>query len=309
MAQHTITVIGNTNLDIMVSGVADLPAPGTERIVPGIDIRVGGSAGNLAIRCAGLGQPTTLISRVGRDESTVLVRSALEINHLESILVLDEELPSAVTVAVESPGIDRAFLSSLGAMAAAGLDDVPEAALSAEFVVLAGYFLLPGFRGKNLEALCDRARAAGARTVLDTGWPPQGWTEPVRAELLAALRTVDVFLPNDDELLGLTDAGSVREGALALSAETNTVIAVKLGSRGAALATPAGQWYEESTRPVRVVDSTGAGDGFNAALLVSVIRGSSWPEALRIAVAYATTLVSTPAAERPGVSLPEVTRA
>ena len=296
-------VIGNTNLDIMVADTRDLPPPGTERIVPSITMRVGGSAGNLAIRCTGLGQKTTLVSRVGNDASTALLEAELCNPDLQLVFVRDDLEPSAITVAIESTGRDRAFLSSMGAMKNMTNRDVPSDILNARFVVLAGYFLLPGLRGHAVTELFERARKKGAVTVLDTGWPPQGWTVEVCAEVVDALTGVDMFLPNEDELLGLTGEAQVQTAALHLAAATNTIIAVKCGARGAALATPGGDWVEEVALPTTVVDSTGAGDGFNAAFLISVARGGNLRDSLRSAVRYATHLVGSTEADRSLIEL------
>ncbi|MGW9402712.1 carbohydrate kinase family protein [Arthrobacter sp. NPDC055585] len=304
-AQATITVVGNTNLDIMVSGAAALPAPGTEAIVPGIDIRLGGSAGNLAVRCAGLGLGTILVSKVGEDASTRLVEQELALPGLEAVLVRDTGLPSGITVAVEAPGRDRAFLSSLGAMAELTPQDVPAAALRAGTVVLAGYFLLPKLRGAAAHGLFAAARANGALTVLDTGWPAEDWTEDVREEVRSVLGSVDLFLPNSDELTGLTGNPDAQAAALQLAAQTSTMVAAKLGAGGAGLALPDGTWLHTAARPVTPVDSTGAGDGFNAAFLACLARRDSPAQALAAAVSYATDLVATAPEQRGAVVLSE----
>jgi len=304
-AQATVTVIGNTNLDIMVSGAAALPEPGTEAIVPGIDIRLGGSAGNLAVRCAGLGQETVLVSKVGDDASTRLVEQELSLPGLDAVLVRDAGLPSGITVAVEAPGRDRAFISSLGAMAELAPQDVPAGALKAGTVVLAGYFLLPKLRGSAAHELFTTAHTNGALTVLDTGWPAEGWTEEVRAEIRSVLSSVDLFLPNNDELAGLTGNPDPRSAALLLAEETSSMVAAKLGAGGAGLALPDGTWLHSAARPVTPVDSTGAGDGFNAAFLACLARRDSPAQALAAAVSYATDLVATAPERRGAVALPE----
>lgn len=298
-----ITIIGNTNLDVLVADTCDLPEPGTERVVSSVSIRLGGSAGNLAVRCAGLKFPTTLVSRVGDDASVQILAAELQLPSLEARLLRTPGEPSGITVAVEAPGRDRAFLSSLGAMARMRPEDILEEMLATGYVALAGYFLLPGMRGPALAELFGRARRAGAQTVLDTGWPPEGWTAATRQELLAALASVDIFLPNDDELHGLTDDGDTERAARRLAVSTDTVVAVKMGARGAGLAAPDGSWTAEDAAAVRVIDSTGAGDGFNAAFLVSAARGSAWPEALAAAVSYATEMVATAPGHRAAVAL------
>ncbi|MEB7448256.1 carbohydrate kinase family protein [Arthrobacter koreensis] len=304
-AQAGITVVGNTNLDIMVSGAAELPEPGTEAIVPGIDIRLGGSAGNLAVRCAGLGQETVLVSKVGDDASTRLVEQELALPGLWAELVRDAGLPSGITVAVEAPGRDRAFISSLGAMAELTPQDVPASALGAGTVVLAGYFLLPKLRGNAAVELFAAAHANGALTVLDTGWPAEGWTGDVRTEVHSVLGSVDLFLPNSDELAGLTGNPDPQDAALQLAQQTSTMVAAKLGADGAGLALPDGTWLHSAARPVTPVDSTGAGDGFNAAFLACLARRDTPAQALAAAVSYATELVATAPERRSAVVLPE----
>lgn len=69
-----ITVVGNVNLDVLVSGVAELPPPGTERIVPPVVLRAGGSAANTAITLARLGRETVLTGLVGDDDTAHLLR-------------------------------------------------------------------------------------------------------------------------------------------------------------------------------------------------------------------------------------------
>ncbi|AIY03040.1 hypothetical protein ART_3441 [Arthrobacter sp. PAMC 25486] len=295
--------MGNTNLDIIVADTFELPAPGTETVVPAISIRLGGSAGNLAVRCAGLELATRLVSRVGDDSSLLILEAELEIPLLETHLLRTAGTASGMTVAVESPGRDRAFLSSLGPMAAMCPSDITQQMLEADFLALAGYFLLPGMQGPALTELFQRAKAAGAQTVLDTGCPPQGWTREVRAEVLQAMDQVDVFLPNDDELHGLAGHKDTERAARELAVSTDSLVAVKMGARGAGVATPLGEWFEHRAAPVQVIDSTGAGDGFNAAFLVSLNRGADLRHALTAAVEYATKMVSTAPEKRADVTM------
>lgn len=303
MVKAGITVVGNTNLDIIVADTRELPAPGTETVVPGISIRLGGSAGNLAVRCAGLELTTRLVSRVGDDSSLLILEAELDRPRLESHLLRTAGTVSGMTVAVEAPGQDRAFLSSLGPMAAMSPSDVAEQMLESSFLALAGYFLLPGLQGHALLELFQRAKAAGAQTVLDTGWPPQGWTDETRTEVLLTMDEVDIFLPNDDELHGLAGHTNTERAARELAVSTDTLVVVKMGARGAGVATPLGEWFECPAAPVPVIDSTGAGDGFNAAFLVSLERGAAMAHALAAAVEYATKMVSTIPEERADVPL------
>ncbi len=204
-----LTVIGNANLDVIVHGATELPPPGTERIVGDIEVRLGGSAAIAAQRAAQLGVPTRLVTKVGDDPAATVVRDLLQREPLALDLITASDAPSGLTVVAEAPGRDRSFLSSLGAMEHFGPADVPEASLRAQVVLSSGYFLLPALQRDALVEVLDRSRAEGARTALDTGDPDDGWTEAARADVLAVLRHVDLFLPNESELRGVTGLGDV----------------------------------------------------------------------------------------------------
>jgi sugar/nucleoside kinase (ribokinase family) len=297
-ASSRITVVGNVNLDVLVSGVRELPEPGTEWIVPPIVLRAGGSAANTAITLARLGRPTVLAGLLGDDDTAHLLRRQLDVPGLHTHLTRVTGQHTGVTVAVEAPERDRAFLSALGAMAGLDGSAVPEEALHAAFLLLSGYFLLPGIQGEPARTLLDRARAAGARTTLDTGWHPGGWPPATRAEVLSVLRHVDVFLPNDDEILALTGRSSIEAAARDVAETTGAIVAVKCGARGALLARPGLAVTEHATPKVRVRDSIGAGDAFNAGLLHRLADGAEPEAAVEYGTRVAATVISRPSHDR-----------
>ncbi|WP_282007031.1 PfkB family carbohydrate kinase [Propioniciclava sinopodophylli] len=298
---QTLTVIGNANLDVIANGVTGLPSPGTERIIDGINVRLGGSAAITAQRAAQLEIPTRLVAKVGQDAAAALVADLLDHPALHADLVIDTDHASGLTIAVEAPGRDRAFLSSLGAMSTFRPADVPDEALKADVVLCAGYFLLPGLQRDELGALLERAQRGGTRTALDTGHPDTGWTDEIRADLRErVLPHVDLFLPNESELTGLTGKSDVLEAAANLVSDSATTVVAKLGAGGALVADKNGVRTIEAPR-VTPVDTTGAGDSFNAAFLGALMRGFSIDEATAFAVTSASALVAAPPSERDDV--------
>lgn len=297
----TLSAIGNTNLDVITHGVATLPEPGTEQIVPEIEIRLGGSAANTAIRAAQLGVRTTLVSRVGDDPATVVLESMTDHPRLRTHFVTDRTAISGLTVAVEAIGRDRSFISSLGAMAELAAADVPSAALAADVVLFSGYFLLPGLQGEQLAELLQEVRRRGGRTALDTGHPDGGWNEATRRTLLrTVLPHVDYFLPNESELAGVTGIAEPADAAGRLVGETGATIVAKLGADGALVADPDGV-VRVPAPPTTPVDTIGAGDAFNAAFLTGVLRGRDLPDAVRDAVGLASALVGALPEDREGL--------
>ncbi|MET7903915.1 carbohydrate kinase family protein [Streptomyces sp. NPDC005355] len=295
-----ITVIGNVNLDVLMADVSSLPPPGTEWTVPSIVLRPGGSAANTAIALARLGRPTVLVGRIGDDGTARLLADQLDIPGLRTHLARAAGEHTGVTVAAEAPGRDRAFLSALGALAQLDATVVPAETLSARFVLLTGYFLLPRIQGRPARDLLCAAQREGAGTALDTGWNPDGWPVPARADLLRLLEQVDVFLPNSDEVCALTGGERTDDEAAArlVAEHTGTTIVVKRGARGALVVPPEGPVTECSTPQVQVRDSTGAGDAFNAGLLDRLADGVSLANAADYATRVAATVISRASYDR-----------
>ena len=297
--RHTLCVIGNANLDVIVHRAQSFPPAGTEQIVPAIEVRLGGSAAIAAQRAAQMGLGTRLVAKVGEDPSGQMVRTLATVDGLDLDLIADDGNDSGLTVVAEDQGRERSFLSSLGAMGHFSPADVPADALTAQYVLCSGYFLLPGMRGEATGSLLSDARQQGATTAVDTGHPDGGWTEQARTELLEqVLPHTDIFLPNESELCGLTGIADVEEAAKTLAARTGTTVVAKLGADGALLCTN-GEVARARAPRVAPVDTTGAGDSFNAAFLGALNRGRSAGAALEFAVATASELVATPPEERP----------
>lgn len=294
-----LSVVGNTNLDVIVHGVSALPAPGTESIVDSIEIRVGGSAAITAQRAAQLGVRTQLVSKVADDApSEVVSRLVGQTPGLTPTFVWEPARASGLTVAIEADGRDRSFLSTLGAMGTFSPDDVPRDALDVDMVLASGYFLLPEMQGERLAELLRKAKSQGAQTALDTGDPDEGWTVDIRRELLdVVLPHVDYFLPNEAELLGLTGLDDPERAAASLAVNGGPVVVAKLGSKGALVHDGRSARRFRAPR-VEPVDTTGAGDSFNAALLSELLRGASLDSAVSFAVETASKLVATPSDQR-----------
>jgi sugar/nucleoside kinase (ribokinase family) len=158
---------------------------------------------------------------------------------------------------------------------------------STRHVHVSSYFLLEQSLGPSLAAVLAGARAAGATTSLDTNWDPAGtWGAEFFPEVLAE---TDLLLPNEAEAERLAGAATLDEAVASLT-KAGGLIAVKLGARGALYADGQRQ-YVATPPPMTPLDTTGAGDCFNAGLLTGLLRGLEPAEAL--ALACATGAMST----------------
>lgn len=296
----SVTVIGCVQADVLASPVSELPAPGGTLLTEQMSIRVGGAGANAALALAETGMLVRLMGCLGDDPLGRWMRDELARAGLASELLVVEDGSSGLTVALESPERDRTFLTYLGVNADWTASMIPTDALETENLLLCDYFVAPELQGEAAQHLLATTRSHDGRTFFDTTWDPDGFSVRTRARVAQVLEYVDVFLPNEAETCALAGVGSngVHAAARRLQELSGGWIVVKRGARGCLAAGPDGAQLEVPAPPVEVVDTTGAGDAFNAALVHALSDGAQWPEALLAATRFASAVVARPSNER-----------
>jgi sugar/nucleoside kinase (ribokinase family) len=137
------------------------------------------------------------------------------------------------------------------------------------------HFALPLDHGLA-QALLPALRAAGCSTWLDVGFQPVWYSS---SATLDTCRATDYFLPNEREALLLSGGGAANYLTFA---EQNGLRAplIKLGSRGAAMKVR-GRSYEVASPIVDVIDTTGAGDAFDAGFIDALLDDADPVDCLR----------------------------
>ena len=277
MSGPRIAVVGDAGLDVLASAVA-LPVPGGDARAS-IGIRPGGAGANTAAWLAALGASPVLLSRVGTDRAAGQVRDALAAAGVRAVLGADPDAPTCTVIVLVDGTGQRTMLADRGAAGRFGPADVDRAALAgARHLHLSGYVLLDASsRAGGLAALAA-ARAAGLTTSVD----PQA-AQLLEPGFVDLVRGVDLLLPSAGELaaLGGTEVVLRAVGAVAVTA----------GPGGASWVERTGRWSVPA-RPVRPVDTTGAGDAFDAGLLAAWVGGATPLAALRAGVAAGTRAVA-----------------
>jgi len=271
-----IAVVGDAALDVLARA-GTLPAPGGD-VRASIGIRPGGAGANTAAWLAALGADPVLIARIGADTAGEQVRGYLAAAGVGTALVTDDAAPTATVVVLVDGAGQRAMLADRGAAGRLAPADITVPA-GARHLHLSGYVLLDRSSRAAGQAALAAARAAGLTTSVD----PQAaalLTDP--AGFLDQVRGVDLLLPSAGELAALGGADAALAAVRA--------VAVTDGPRGAAWLDRAGK-VEVPGRTTEVVDTTGAGDAFDAGVLVAWTGGASPAEALAAGVAAGTRAV------------------
>lgn len=290
----TLYVVGNINVDLIMSTLHEWPKKGTEAMLESSSLRPGGSAGNCALALAALESPYRLVANQGNDQFTGWLASLFPESapHWPTC-----ECETSLTFGVTHPDHERTFFSNQGHIVRLSMQDVlaqiPEAAQPGDWVLLCGTWLCTALYAEYPQLLAT-LKQRGYRVAVDSGWPPQGWNNTLREQTASWLPFCDALLLNEVETLGLADKPTLDEAARSLLANMseNAFCIAKCGPDGARL-WAANLALTQSAEPVAVVDTIGAGDSFNAGFLSALIYGLPPATALHWGVRVAGCAISS----------------
>lgn len=272
-----LLVAGEINVDLVFTGCERLPEFGGELLTSGFRQGPGSSSMICAMGLARLAHPVAFAGVTGADGWGDYCIDAMRGAGIDvSAVRRDASLQTGITVALSSLQ-DRALVTYAGAIGALQQDMITDAALAAcGHLHVSSYYLQDALR-PGLRALFERARLAGLTVSLDPGFDPhQHWGRA----LVDLLPWVDVFLPNEREACAISGASTALASLHALR-NGHTLTVVKLGSDGCMTLRDDGSSLTVPAHAVDVLDSTGAGDSFDAGFLHAWRQGMPLLECLR----------------------------
>ncbi|WP_249869102.1 sugar kinase [Oceanobacillus saliphilus] len=254
---------------------------GPMKFVNGFEKKVGGAELNLAIGCSRLGLKAGFISRLGNDEFGKYIQTfargeGIDVSQVEFV----DGYPTSLNFKeIMEDGNGRTFYyrdkSPVLSMTA---DDLKEDYFKgAKVLHLTGIF--PAIDSKNIE-IFDRAIALAKKNGLIISFDPnirlRMWSKEKAKEVLSrTLPYVDILLAGDEEMeiiIGEKDPKAIIEKVKDLSI---SYVAIKQGGDGS-VGYHNGEYLEAApVKATKVVDTVGAGDGFNSGFIYGVLQ--NWP--------------------------------
>jgi sugar/nucleoside kinase (ribokinase family) len=273
-----VIVAGDVNADLILTEVPPLE-PGKEKLARDMELILGGSSSITAFNLARLGLKVGFVGVVGEDFLGRFCAEKLRSAGVDvSCLHRSKRWKSGLTVWMTRRG-RRAGVTYPGTIELLRASDVPASYLARARHLHVGAYFLQKQLHQGAPALFRRARRLGLTTSLDCNWDPaERWDSGIRE----VLRFTDVFFPNEDEARRLAGKRHVRRAAEALGRLARIVV-VKRGEKGVYVHSPEGAFEVPAVR-TRVVDTTGAGDSFNAGFLSRFVRGAPLGECARAGV-------------------------
>jgi len=288
-------VIGDINIDFAIRSKR-YPPEGGEAHAEEADFHLGGSGCATAVCLQKMGVPSALAGNVGDDIFAEYALGHLRSSGLDCSLV--RKLPAKQTgffMILVTPGGQRTMFGNRGANAEPLLPETLIKRLK-EFnhLHISGYTLLGDAQYEVISEVTREARRRSLTISLDPGVCS---SEEAGERLLGMLNLVDTFLPSQDELKLLVKEGTaLEEKVIPLLDRGCGAVALKMGAQGSR--------YEDGMQtcsvPVhsdpdrRVVNTTGAGDSFNAGFLKGMLEGKSPEQALRMGNEAAHRMITSP---------------
>jgi sugar/nucleoside kinase (ribokinase family) len=287
-----ISVAGTLVADLIVRPIRNWPGKNQNASVDLIEILPGGAVANTGMALARLGMPVSTYASVGEDNIGKVVKDSVSRwAARDAISVIPSSRTTASVVGVSQDG-DRSFLSAPGACDQFSLtpEQVEREIASGSRALHIGYaMILPRLDGEPLKKVMRCASQLGALTSLDvTYFDDRPWPD-----LLKLMPEIDLFCPSLLEASAITGKSNASEAATALvEAGVRKFVAVTDGARGALIdVVGEGQKFVPA-RPVKVIDTTGAGDAFIAGVLAAWYRGLPWGTAAQIGALVASIAVT-----------------
>ena len=267
--------LGRIYCDMVFQGLDHMPQLGREIFAKDFALTPGGGALITAAHLAGLGRPAILLARYGTDAlSTALYGQieslGLDLNYLDR----DASAGPQLTAVMVNDG-DRAFVSRRAGHARPSTFEAALANSGATHLHIAEYATL-----HEMSDAISLAKSHGLTVSLDPSWDNDLIGD---SEFLQRTMGVDVFMPNLEEAYALSGRAE-RFAALQYLQQHFAIVVLKAGADGGLLAVE-GDIISQPSPKVTVIDTTGAGDAFNAGFLHAWLDGVAPADCLASAIA------------------------
>jgi sugar/nucleoside kinase (ribokinase family) len=269
-----VIVVGELNVDIILNGIESFPEIGKEKLAGDMAVTLGSSSAIFAGNLSSLGVKVGFIGKTGDDNFGKLITDSLLQKGVNADLIIKDKNSNTGATIILNYDEDRAMITYQGAMNKLTIDDIPlDIFEKAKHLHFSSYYLQLGIK-KDVMKLFRSAKDAGLTTSFDMQWDPDERWELNYEEVLPY---VDVFLPNEQELLLLTKENSLENAIKKITPFVKHLV-VKMGSKGSLLIYNGENIFKESYINKNVIDAIGAGDSFNAGFIFKFIKGAEITE-------------------------------
>lgn len=276
MKKWDVYVYGDVNIDLILPGVDQIPPAGQEWETPVMETMPGGGAALFTLGLGKLGLHPVFKGSVGNDcYGKYLMEEFQQRNIDASLLKMEENIGTGISISFTNEK-DRSFLTYRGTNGNIDISNI-----DIKEVALAKHIHVTGYAGSSnhtqyLKLLKQIKEETETTISFDVGWDDTGeWYQ----EIYKLFPYIDVLFMNETESIHYSRKETAKEAALDFTRHCKLAV-IKLGKKGS-LAVSNGACYELEGFKVTAIDTTGAGDSFNAGYVYGFIKGAPIEDCLR----------------------------
>jgi ribokinase len=290
MGMYDVVTIADVCADLIVVGQHKPRFGQVELLADSYALELGGSASIFASQIAKLGGKVALVAMLGNDSLGSFLQQRIQALGIDTSYLQfsnTSKTPLGLNLSIKE---DRAMLTVLGSLTELSFSHVPYKLLNlTRHWHIAGYFLLNQLTN-GWPAFIEKLKSKRITISLDTNWAPDGdWHR-----VMELLPLVDVFLPNENEAMAITNQSDYRKAGVALSSLVKCVV-IKRGAEGASAFVEGVETLQsipvEIKSTLQVIDTTGAGDSFDGGFIIEWLKKSPLEQCLATGIACGTSSV------------------
>jgi ribokinase len=270
MPADRVLLFGDINVDNIFQ-LAEFPEPGRDGYAKRAEMHLGGTVCNSAGAILRLGQPIRLLGAVGDDLWSKFVFAELNQAQIDTryVVVKPDTQTGLIFIAV-TPNGERTMLSYRGANIAIQPEDLPQDVLDGVCLVqFSGYVFLEAPQRDTAWKLIEMAVDQRIPISMDTGLDPVILAPEVISAVLPYLSVLITGKAEAEQFTRSEDHQAQLNWFLSLGLRQ---VAIKLGHEGAWMGWEDGILHSPAF-PVKVVDTTSAGDAFSSGLIYGYLHG------------------------------------
>ncbi|MEM5766591.1 MAG: sugar kinase [Candidatus Aenigmatarchaeota archaeon] len=268
-----LSVIGDINLDLISTSLKNYPEKEKQTTLQEFIVQLGGSSAIFASFCSSLGLKTKFIGRLGLDFiSDFLIKEIQKFGVKTKIKRVKGER-AGITISLTFKDKKRAMISFKGSNSNLSKRDFSLKEINGKVLHIGGFNLLDGLR-KDIYEIFNYARRKNIKTSLDPNWDPNGWTKDRLEDLIKVLSITDFFFPDYEEGKAITKIEDPEKIVEKLLGFGPRIVALKCGNKGCYVVDKNEMIYVRGVK-VDSIQTTGAGDAFDAAFIKAYFSGLS----------------------------------
>jgi sugar/nucleoside kinase (ribokinase family) len=277
LEKPAILCYGDCNIDI-ITPIDEIPVKGGCSFSSHLEINIGGSMLNTAVALKTLNMPVSMFSKIGRDIFGDMALDYLKDREIDTRNIIRSDYPTGVAIALVEPDGEKRWISIRKNAGDIHItyEDITAADIP-DILFITGVELVEGIESRETAVeFAKTVKKSGKLVFLDPNIRVPAWElrRDVRDAFERIFPFVDILLSNEKELEILGGSEYIKIAAANVIDKGTRCIWAKLGGKGSLYITGSEDLYFEPSED-KALDTTGAGDAFNAAVIFALSKGFS----------------------------------